>query len=235
MALTAQLDALIEGVDNRRLIGDQIAAILAVESAGQQVIATAESKDPLLWKLRVFRERVNPFAEWLEASPEDAPAVVHPPIINVAFNDGTDDAAVGTSVESQKFDATYNIDCYGYGVAAAQYDGGHLPGDEAAANEADRAATLVRRILMAAHYTYLGLQGTVWRRRILSVTAFDPESDGRTVQQVSAVRLVLGCMFNELSPQHPPQDTLAEILATVHRGETGEIYLRAQFGEDNDS
>jgi len=57
--MPALITTLVENLDNSELICDQIAAILATESAAQQALATLAGKNPKLWKLRVFAERTN--------------------------------------------------------------------------------------------------------------------------------------------------------------------------------
>jgi hypothetical protein len=125
----------------------------------------------------------------------------------------------------------FNIDCYGYGISTGTIEG-HDPGDARAALEAQRARRLVRNILMAGTYTYLGFPrregAVVWRRWLLSETAFQPQIDGRQVQHVQAVRLALQVEFSELSPQ-VPSVTLELISAQVKRTETGQLLLRADY------
>lgn len=223
------IDTLIEGRDGSELVRDQIAAILLRESESQQQLAIAQGKDPLPWMLRVYLERSNPWADWIDL-PEttEMPAKAHP-IVNVWLDNITYDPAASNVVERQKATGLFQIDCYGYGVAADDTIG-HVAGDESAAIEAQRVLRLCRQILMAATYTYLGLRGLVWRRFPQSASFFQPQIDGRSVQQVQAARLTLAVDFNEFSPQvHGP--SLEELVATVRRKETGEIYFVAQWGE----
>jgi hypothetical protein len=237
--VTALITTLIDKVDNCELVRDKIAEILLVESAAQQVLAAAADpvKDPALWKLRVFLERSNPWGEWTDArSTEDAgqQPIDTTPIVNVAFDGWVADKKSGNVVERQKVTGTFNIDCYGYGVSADLPAGGHAPGDEAAAVEAQRAFRLVRNILMSGHYTYLGFargaNQVVWSRWPGNVNAFQPAIDGRPVAHVQAVRLQLQVEFNEFSPQVEGV-TLKELSVVVTRGVGGEAFLTAQYGE----
>jgi hypothetical protein len=231
--MPALITSLIDKVDNSEIIRDQIAAILLVESAQQQVLAAAAdpAKDPRLWALRVFVERSNPWAEWQDAPSKQIDAT---PIVNVTYDNATADAAGSDAIERQKLVGTFHIDCYGYGVAADTVDG-HLAGDHAAALESQRALRLVRNILMSAHYAYLGFpRGSsqfVASRWPQSFTMFQPAFDGRALQRVVACRLALQVEFNEFSPQVEGQP-LEIISATVKRKETGEIYFKAKYGED---
>ena len=231
----ARITTLIDKRDTFEIIRDELAAILRVESAAQEALATSAGKDPANWKLRIFLERSNPWEEFQEPSevPEGEPLPDVPPIVNVSFENLTFDMNASNTVERQKATATYNIDCYGYGVAADNPDGGHIPGDEDASLDCQRAVRLVRNVLMAGAYTYLGLRGTVWRRFIQSVTMFQPTANEQPVQQVKAARVALQVEFNEFSPQ--VEGTPLELISVqVKRDEeSGEIFLTATYsGED---
>lgn len=225
--MTAQITTLIEGKDNFELIRDQIAAILAVESANQQTLATADGQDPSLWKLRIFSERVAPFSEFINA-PDGAPED-DSPIVNVWFDNSNTDGTASNAVKRQKTTGAFQVDCYGYGLARS-VDGetGHTPGDEAAALNAQRAVRLCRRILMAGHYTYLGMRGIVWRRSIQSIESLRVPIDDRNAIRVMDMRLSLSVDFNEFSPQ--VQGENLEILSLdVKRTSTGEIIAETDF------
>lgn len=215
------IETLIDKFDNSEIIRDQIAAILVTEVAAQKALASAAGKDPALWDLRVYTERSNPWERFLN----DPTATT--PVVNVWFDNSGFDQAGSTVVERQKTTATYNIDCYGFGVSKSA-PGGHAPGDREAAFEAQRALRLVRNILMAAQYTYLGLRGVVWQRWPQAITSFQPQIDAQQVQQVVAGRLAFRVTFNELSPQVVPQ-ILELVSVDVIRAEDGEIVLEADY------
>lgn len=221
------IDALIDKQDNSEILGDQIAAILVVESAAQQVLASAASKDPRLWKLRVFTDRANPWSEF-ETSPDQIDAT---PIINIALEKSTFDPADGNVIERQRAVNTYNIDCYGYGISKDVPSGGHIAGDRVAADEASRAARLVRNILMSDQYVYLGLRGTVARRWLHSVQYLQmPPETAPNAEHVQVARMVFEVIANEFSPQMTPQ-ILDLVSVTVLRGETGELFFNADYSE----
>ncbi len=233
--MPAQIPDLIDKVDTFEIIRDELAAILLTESAEQVALATAATdKNPNHWRLRIFSERTNPWEEFQDpaATDDETPAPFVAPIVNVSFADESYDYGASNTVERQKATATYNIDCYGYGVAEDDLDGGHRPGDAQAALECHRAVRLVRNILMSGPYTYLGLRGTVWRRSIQTITAFRPAGDEQAVQQVAAARLTVQVEFNEFAPQYRGAP-LELISLTVKRAETGEIYLTADYGEED--
>lgn len=216
------IPSLIDKQDSFEIIRDKIAAILVAESASQQALATAAAKDPNLWKLRVFTERSNPWEQWLNDQTDTSP------IINVWFDNLTSDAKASNVMKRQKIDGIFNIDCYGLGISADVPAGGHTPGDQEAAFESQRAFRLVRNILMAGPYTYLDLRKLVWSRTLQAGTSFQPQLDGRGIQQVLATRLALRVEFNEFAPQSEAE-VLELISIDVKRTEDGEIVLEADY------
>lgn len=226
MTLTARLDQLIDKVDNVELVRDQIAAILVVECANQKQLAIAASKDPADWDFRVFVERADPWAEWMDLPQTAENPTRVAPIVSVRFDSASYDATGSDVFSQQKTVATYNIDCYGYGVSTATLDG-HDPGDLAATLACMRIVRLVRNILMSATYTYLGMQGLVWRRFPQGLQAFQPEQQGRAVQNIQAVRLVLEVQFAEFAPQ--VDGPALELLTVTVTRNTGEVLLTASY------
>ena len=214
---------LIDKQDNFEIIRDQIAGILALETVAQQALATAAAKDPDDWKLRIFAERSNPWEELLNEQDDRSP------IVNVWYDNSTFVPGSSNMSERQKADGILNIDCYGYGISSG--DGvGHKPGDREAAFEAHHALRLVRNILMASENTYLQFpRGTIiWGRWPQSTTVFQPEIDGRTIQQIVGARLAFRVSFNEFSPQYQ-HETLDFVSVDVLRAENGEILVEADY------
>jgi len=190
------IEKLIDKHDNFEVVRDKIVSILRDETIAQQALAVAGGKDPSQWKLEVYAERSNPWEKWLNSQ------VDRTPIVNVWLDNLNFNLANSNAVNRQKAEATYNIDCYGFGLARDVELGGHISGDKEAAYEAHRTTRLVRNILMSAYHKYLDLQGVVWGdREIQSITGYQPELNGRQIQQVYAVRIKLGVAFNEFSPQ----------------------------------
>lgn len=212
---------LIDKQDTLEIVRDQIAAILALETANQQALATEALKDPDLWKLRVYSERSNPW-EAFRDSPTDVS-----PLVNVWVDSANYDGRASNIFERQKCSGTFNIDCYGYGVSADSLVG-HTPGDKSAAFEVQRAVRLVRNILMAAEYTYLGLQGTVWKRWPQSVEIFQPQIDNRAMQNLVGARLALVVDFNEFSPQ-VVAETLELLTVNVTQVSDGAIIAETDY------
>ncbi len=216
------IDTLIVEQDNFELVRDQIAAILVSETKSQQALAVQATKDPALWRLRVFAERSNPWEQFLNAPADKSP------LVNVWYdNSGFAEGSSNVS-ERQKAEAIFNIDCYGYANSSDNAGGGHNPGDKEAALEVQRAIRLVRKILMAAEYTYLGMRGLVWQRWPQSINIFQPQQGENAIQNVVAARIALRVGFNEFAPQVTPE-TLDFLSIDVRRTEDGEVVLEADY------
>lgn len=221
--MPAEIQSLITGPDAFELVRDKIAAILVIESARQQVLAADATLNPGPWKLRVFLERSSPWEEWL-ADPE-SDGYDPTPMVNIAYDTSSFIERASNVVGKQSVSVTYNIDCYGQGVAR-ETDAGHDPGDEAAAFESQRALRLVRRILMSSYYTYLGMRGVVGKRFPTSIEAFVPPTDAQNAVKVQAVRLKLVVDMIETSPQYEG-DSLEILNVEVRRAGTGEVLINA--------
>lgn len=217
------IDTLIDKQDNFEIVRDQIAAILAVEVSSQMALAVDAGKNQNDWKLRIFLERSNPWEQFL-----NVPVADTSPIVNIWYDNSSFDERVGNVVKTQKSVSIFNIDCYGYGVSTDVPAGGHEPGDKDSALEVQRAIRLVRNILMAAEYAYLGLQGLVWQRWPQSITSFQPQQDGINVQKILGARIALKVGFNEFSPQVSPE-ILEFVGVDIHRIEDGQIVAEADY------
>ncbi len=216
------ITTLIDKQDNFEVIRDQIAAILVLEVASQMALATTAGKDPDLWKLRVFKERSNPWEQYRDENSDRSP------IVNVWYDNSNFDLSGSNILERQKTEAIFNIDCYGFGLARDDGNGGHIPGDKDAALTVQRAIRLVRNIMMAATYTYLGLRGLVWQRWPQSISVFQPELDNRSAVQIVGARIALRVIFNEFSPQ-VELETLEFLSIDVLNAEDGEILLETDY------
>ena len=135
------IDTLIDKQDNFEIIRDQIAAILAIETASQQSLAeTANKENPGLWKIRPFTEQANPIEGWRDI--DSTSSIDASPIVNVWYDNGSFPMNKGNVVERQEHEGVYNIDCYGVGYSRDVPAGGHVVGDQEAALEAQRAVRL---------------------------------------------------------------------------------------------
>lgn len=226
--MAAKITTLIDKQDNFEIVRDKIAQILADEIANQQVLALAATKDPLLWKLKIYTERSNPWELFLNKQD----ATVKTPIVNVWFDNSNIDGQASNTVERQKVDGTFNIDIYALGISQTDGGSGHIAGDEDAATEAQRALRLVRNILMAGTYTYLGFPRKenqfVWKRMVQAITSFQPEQTGNQAQQIQAIRLSLAVSYNEFSPQ-VEGEILDLITNDIKRESDGAIIAEANY------
>lgn len=210
---------LIDKRDHGEVLRDVLASIVLSESASQQALASAAGRDPSAWDLRVFVERDHPWAEWMEAGLRPVNTA---PIVSIV-RDHDAFSTRGSHVGQQRVTTTFHLDCFGYGVST-ESAGGHIAGDKAAAFEAQRAARLVRTIVMAAEYLYLANPAIVSRRFIDSVTHYKPQaSAGAAAFNVAAARLELSVTYTEHSPQHAGEPL--ELLSTIVHGAAGEVVL----------
>lgn len=211
---------LIDKQDMFEIVRDRIAGILAAESASQQALATAGGKDPALWELAVYTERSNP---WEDDGLDDEV------IINVWFESAAPDDRSSNTVERQTMIGQFNIDVVGFG-ASRDTATGHDPGDEVAARAAARGLRLVRNILMASYYTYLGadLRGKVGQRWISNVTSFQPQAASRELTQSVGARLTLAVRYDEFAPQYPPVQ-LEYMANSITRASDGRLMVQVDF------
>jgi hypothetical protein len=220
---TTRIAELIDKVDSFETLRDEIAAILAVESARQQALAQAAGKNPLLWALRVYTERSAPWAAFPDVAETGSPSGETTPVVNVCWDAANYERSGSNVFENQKTVGTFNIDCYGYGVAIDEGTS-QTVADQAAALEAQRAFRLVRNILMAAHWHKLGQPSFVWERWPASAQAFQPQRDNVQTPNVQAIRFALEVTFNEFSPQYVPEEL--ELVSTqVKRDGDGMILV----------
>lgn len=217
------IDSLIDKQDTVEIVRDQIAALLALEAANQVALATAAGKpDPQLWALRVYQERTSPWELFPGRDDETTP------VVNVWWDSETFDMSASNIAERQKAAAIINIDCYGYGESRDDGAGGHISGDQDAAEAVQRAVRLVRNMLMAAENTYLGLRGTVRRRWFDSITILRPQQDDPAASRLVGARMAFRVEFNEYSPQVEPE-TLELLTVEVRRTEDNQVVVAADY------
>jgi hypothetical protein len=215
---------LIDKKDNFEIVRDQIAVLLALESANQQALAVQSSKNPDDFKIRIFTEQSNPWEQFLNPDGDIDPS----PVVNVWYESSSFDPSASNTIERQKTDGIFNIDCYGFGISSDLSGQGHEPGDQLAAFEVQKAVRLVRNILMAGINTHLQMQGLVWSRWPDSITIFQPSFDATELQKVVGARLVFRVTFNEFSPQ-VQESTLDYLAVDIKRNSDGQILAEADF------
>lgn len=211
---------LIDKQDTFEIVRDRIAEIIATESAQQQALAVTAGKDPSLWQMAVYTERSNPW---------DDEGVNDEVIVNVWFESAAPDDRASNTVERQTMIGQFNIDVVGFGVSRDTM-AGHDPGDEAAARAAARGLRLVRNMLMASYYTYLGadLRGTVGQRWVSNVASFQPQTTSRELTQSVGARLTLSVRYDEFSPQYPPVQ-LEYMANQITRAPDGRLLVQVDF------
>ena len=216
------IQELIDKQDNFELIGLKIVDILKTEIENQKLLALTNGSNPLDWNLRIFFERSNAWEQYLNTDIIDAP------IVNVWLDNSSFNRNDSNEVEYQTAESVFNIDVYGYGKASADGSGGQNPGDLQASLNLFRAIRLVRNIIMASNYTYLGMRGVVSRRFPDSISIFQPQLDNVNMQQIVGSRLALRVQYLEFSPQYKGE-TIEKILSTVIEKDTSEVLLEAEY------
>ena len=219
--MVSQIDFLIDKQDTFEIVRDQIAQILADEIAEQKILAAAATEDVALWDLSIFTERYSPWERFRDDQTEV-------PVVNVWYDRSAFQMAASNVVSEQQVEGTFNIDMVAQGVAKSDGGTGQIAADEAAAFNVQRAARLVRNILMASQYTYLSLQPIVGRRWVQTVESFQPAQGEQAVPRISAMRLTLAVVFDEFSPQFTPE-TLEEVGVTIKRGLDGSVLAKQEF------
>jgi hypothetical protein len=226
-AAPVPISTLIDQPDAFEQVRDQIAFILATDSAGQQTLANAAGENPDDWELLVYTERSAPWETYLNK----APNLMSAPIVNVWYEGGSFDGTKGNVVSRQHHEATYNVDVYGF--ASVSLDPSdpsmHRAADSEAAFAAQRGARLCRNILMASQNTYLQLpRPGVWRRWITGIQAFQPQLSDDNALRPFAMRLSMQVGFNEFSPQYEGS-ILDEVRVIVYRDPDGKVLAEADF------
>lgn len=215
----ANITQLIDKLDTFEIVRDKIAVILADESAMQVQLATTAGKpDPTQWALKVYTERATP---WDNNSDDEV-------IVNVWFDTTSVDESASNSVRNQTMRGTFNIDVIGFAASKPDGSGGHVAGDAQAALNAQRGLRLVRNIIMASTYTYLDLRGMVGQRMPQSISAFQPQLNGKPTLHAVGTRLAMGVRYEEFAPQYEPA-TLQELSVTIERAEDGSVLAELEY------
>jgi hypothetical protein len=215
----SEITQLIDKLDTFEIVRNKIAVILVTESAAQVALAIAAGKpDPSLWALKVYTERASPWDDYEDGSV----------IINVWFDATSVDESASNTVRNQTMRGTFNIDVIGFGVSKPNGTGGHVPGDELAALNAQRGLRLARNILMASNYTYLGLRGVVGQRMPQSISSFQPQLNSNPTVHAVGTRLALGVRYEEYAPQYEPV-ILQELGVTITRAEDALVIVELEY------
>ena len=205
---------LISTPDTVEIIRDQIAAILLLELSNQKNLAEqAHLTDAADYDIAVYLEKQFPVD--VAGGSEKFPAV------NVQLIQS--DYANGSSqVDANKRTAVFYLDCYGCGNA------GNADTDNAAVIKAWKVGRLVRNIIAAGQYTYLGMRTDknkpgVCSRKIRSLSTGVPSGIVNGAYQVVICRLELEVSFYEFSPQ--ASGVKYELYDFVCRDPDGKVYF----------
>lgn len=223
---TSKIEILIDKQDTNEIVRDQIAAILSIEVNRQKDLARIAGKNPIDWDFNTYIERTRPYEILTDTNGEE---ISYTPLVNVSFDNDLFDNKGSDHVGNQKVRGTFYLDCYAHVNSYKDEDGIFQNGDELTSKESDKIARLTRNIIMSGIYTYLDLQGTVYRRYITRREKFIPsDREGRFFENVVATRLTLEVDYKEYSPQQSGTD-LDLLIWECEVGEDGLVSIDAQF------
>jgi len=217
---TSPLTDLIDLSSNPiQLVIDKVSEILVNETANQQSLATAEGKDPELYKFRVFADRFNPFDNMRED---------RTPLVSIKESDDSKKLSVSGNHGKQQKLLTLNIDCFGVGKAEQTAEG-HRPADLDASQDCRRLANLVNKILKADINENLQLDRKIVNSvNIVSEQYLEPDFDSRQLGPVVVKRITLQCNVMDL-PEINHGVELQCILVDIERSDSGEIYASCEY------
>lgn len=184
-----QVHELLSSPDNVEIVRDQICGILAIELAHQYELAV-EAGDVRKedYKIKVYLENDQP---WELQTEEDNDVF---PLVNVSLV-SVDRGSGSTVTNKNNVTATFNIDCYTTGT----FDGDGRTG-RMAVIKAWKTARIIRNILCAGNYAYLGLRGVVTARQVKNMVSGMPNQQN-AAGRVCIVRIVMDVDLIEFSPQ----------------------------------
>jgi hypothetical protein len=202
--------------DNVEKIRDRIVYILKQECINQHALAVEtgaadardfdvgiylESERP--WQLTEYEDSENPF-----------------PLANVCLAGIKQPEKSGSMVSGKKFIAQFFIDCYGCGNKSA--DGNN---DQLASIRAWKTGRIIRNILMAACYTYLGMQMIVNQRNVTEMNAGTPSNrfTNTSALSITVCRIILEVNYTENSPQITPVEM--EEITFISVSDNGEVLI----------
>jgi hypothetical protein len=218
---------LIDKQDNFEKVRDEIAAILAYETANQQALAVGAGKDPDLWKFEVYRERSR---IWESLSELDEPVT---PIVNVYFDSESFEGNQSyVSLLHTADPGIFHIDILTTAINEKKIAAGYVSADQKATFDAQRILRLVRNILFSVpadstqpgmNYEELNLPGIVAYRRIQSITSFQPDYKKQAVI-IGLARLVLAVKYIETALEGPDQN-FETLFAQATTTDGGQIFF----------
>jgi len=201
--MNSQINKLLKTQDNAEIIRDRIAAILKMEFNNQKTLAendpTVENKKD--FNINVYIENFRPW-ELTSNNGKNNPF----PLVNVCLQETNEDQNKPGGISGKiKYTGTYYIDCYGCGnyrhIESEKDNFEIIPDDSLSAIRAWHTARITRNILMSGYYAYLGMQGTVMRRRITKITTIIPNGIDTSAISITACRIVFEVELYEVSPE----------------------------------
>jgi hypothetical protein len=219
---------LIDKRDNFEKVRDEIAAILAFETANQQDLAVLAGKNPELWKFDVYIERAR---IWESLSVLEEPVS---PVVSVYFESENFAGDQSYNALLQTADpGIFNIEIFTTTINQKNIGDGYITADRAAILDCQRVIRLIRNILFSVpadssqpgqDYTYLNMRGVVAHRRIQSVVQFQPDYKKQAVI-LAAARIALGVKYIETALEGPDQPfELLQVQATTTAG--GQVIIQ---------
>jgi hypothetical protein len=193
---------LISDPDVVETVRDQVAAILSLELQNQYALAQAAAVPRAIdYHVKVYLENGRPYESETAADLLSFVNVTLPKVDVPRGNSRTGD---------QKETALFHLYC-----AACGNDSGNFRDDKSSALRAWKVMRLVRRILMADAYTYLGMRGTVGQRHIFLMEAGTPPAPDKSALAYTVIRASLEVSFAERSTEAPGTVPLEGIDFTV--------------------
>jgi hypothetical protein len=193
--MSAIIKTLLNVKDNSEKIRDQIAAIIALECANQYALAQAAGASGAEdFNIAAYVENSRPWD--LVGDKETSPF----PLVNISLEKIVSESG-SNSTNYQKFTGFFNVDCYGCGNTVDESGD-----DRNAAIKAWKVARIVRNIIGAGEYTYLGLRKVngaqcVCSRKIEKIETGAPANMAETAIAVLIARMSLSVVFYESTPQ----------------------------------
>jgi hypothetical protein len=191
----ANIEKLLIEKDNVEIIRDTIVAILLKDIENQKELA-AEKLDNEIhndFNIGVYVENTRPYDLLTD---DNNPF----PLVNICLQKMVQDERPGSSVDNQKYIVTFNIDCW----ACGNSNNKDLPDDYLSAIRAWKTARVVRNILMAGCYTYLGKKDIVRKREIKSIDTIIPQGMADSAISITVCRIIFNVETFEESPQVIP-------------------------------
>jgi hypothetical protein len=181
---TPLIPDLISEPDVVEEIRDQIAAILSLELQNQYKLAQEAALPRAIdYHVKVYVNNARPYEA---ETAEDLLSFINITLPKV------DIPRSNSRMGDQKETALFHIYC-----AACGNDSGTFRDDKSSAFRAWKVMRLVRRILMADVYTYLGLRGVIGQRHIFLMEEGTPPAPEKSALAYTVIRASLEVSFAE--------------------------------------